>query len=270
MTLTSPRSTWDPGPERIALAGTDLNALLFRPPDAASSAPAILSHPGGGLRPEDYEWLHYPLAAAGFVVLALYQRGLGSGPDHVGPPPSSDYAGPIQQNDALSALEAMAALDGVDSNRLGMVGHSLGAFITLIVASKTTKLRAVSALSTIDDTAEHMNRVKAFLPDIYERWGRFIGGTPEENPEAHRVRSPLAHVRGITAAVQLVTGANDWALPSHESATLANALQAQGNQVDLVKLDGAGHFFDQVTFRTFRSYTPLVAAHVIRWFRRTV
>jgi dipeptidyl aminopeptidase/acylaminoacyl peptidase len=258
---------WNPVPERISLAGTDLNALLFRPPGQTRRSPAVLSVPGGGLSPEDYDWLHLPLSAAGFVVLAMYQRGFGSGAERdptTGP--RTDYAGPIQQRDALGALEVLAATPGVDPNRLGMVGHSLGAFVTLIVAGRTERLRAVSALSTVADMAVHVQRLELAYPDLYHRLTNLCGGPPDPAAEGYRIRSPIAYVAGVRAAVQLVTGANDAFLPSYALAEMVQAFARQGTQCEQIVVPNAAHFFEQPGFRTQTSHTAVVAAHVLRWF----
>jgi pimeloyl-ACP methyl ester carboxylesterase len=90
--------------------------------------------------------LHDALAAAGFVVLRVDDRGVGG--SSIGDDPTPGFLGLV--DDARRALAALAAQPMVDPNRILLIGHGEGALVASIVASEGVRAagrkRAIAGL----------------------------------------------------------------------------------------------------------------------------
>ncbi len=118
--------------DRLRLRGT-----LFRA--AQEPAPAVLLlHMLGG-RKEDWLPLVTPLQQAGYTVLAMDLRGHGV----TGGAPDWELA----REDAVDMLAALRAVEGVDPSRVGVVGASIGANLSLVGCAASPFCRTAILLS---------------------------------------------------------------------------------------------------------------------------
>ena len=83
------------------------------------------------------------LASHGYVVATVPQ--LGSSLEQAGLRFSADDL-EIQARDVEFAISALARTEGVDSRRIALTGHSAGAVVDLLVASRHTQVGAVASL----------------------------------------------------------------------------------------------------------------------------
>ena len=107
--------------------GKTLSALLYLPANATveNKAPAILAVHGYINSREAQSGFAIEFARRGYVVLALDQTGHG----YSDPPAFSDgFGGP-------DALQYLRALDRVDTNNIGLEGHSMGGWAVLAAAA---------------------------------------------------------------------------------------------------------------------------------------
>ncbi len=87
------------------------------------------------------------LSKEGFSILMFDLRGHGTSDD------GRVSGGYFEQNDLLGAFDFLVQR-GVDSNRIGVVGFSLGAAISLLTASKEPDIRAVVSDTTYADISD--------------------------------------------------------------------------------------------------------------------
>lgn len=107
--------------------GTMMSALLYVPPgvDATTKAPGILAIHGYINSRETQDGFAIELARRGFVVLALDQTGHG----YSDPPAfANGFGGP-------DGLHYLRSLDFVDTENIGLEGHSMGGWAVLIAAA---------------------------------------------------------------------------------------------------------------------------------------
>lgn len=151
-----------------------LHALLWRP-NGKGPFPAILLNHGSGRTPEElerlgpYERQAYILgptfARHGYVFLYLFRRGVGLSADQganavVLMNQESAVHGPEGRNalqmklledgdmtDALSGLVFLRALPEVDTRKIAAIGQSFGGSLTVLLAEREPKLRAVVIFS---------------------------------------------------------------------------------------------------------------------------
>lgn len=187
------------GPEAVVVHNGPiaLQALVFRP-QGPGPFPAVLLNHGSGRAAADLERLGPyegnagklgPLFARhGYVLLYLFRRGVG---------PSSDQGasavdlmnresaehGEAARNtlqlqllegremaDARAALAFLRALPGVNPARIGLIGHSFGGSLTVLMAEREADLRAVVLFSaagySFDRSPELRRRLLAAMSKV--------------------------------------------------------------------------------------------------------
>ena len=182
-------------PQRVVIPsdGANLTALVYRPA-GKGPFPAILLNHGGGRTPDELRRLGPyernaevvgPLFARhGYVLLYLFRRGVGpstdqgkSASDLLTAAPNADARNAIQMdllenremNDATAALRYLRTLPGVDRDRIGIVGHSFGGCLTLLMAAREPALRAVVVFSAAGYSFDRSAPLRASLMDAVGR-----------------------------------------------------------------------------------------------------
>ena len=142
----------NPGDEDVFVPalGFNLAATITKPAGAPAKAPAIVLVGGSGPTDRDetvsgvslFGQLAGELAKAGFLVLRYDKRGLGQSGGRPEAATLSDYA-----DDARAAVTYLSKRKDVDKDRIALVGHSEGAAMALITASREKKVKAVVLLN---------------------------------------------------------------------------------------------------------------------------
>jgi acetyl esterase/lipase len=171
---------------------------------------------------------------------------------------------PAQLDDVLCALghiRAHASEDGVDPERVALLGRSAGAHLALLAAYRTGRdplpdgcgrpatVRGVISLYGPTELAED-HRVPA-KPDLIGGSSAiedFLGGTPDSIPETYARATPQRWLDHPVPPTLLVHGGADQIVKPFNSRSLAAALSRSGNAVALVELPWAGHGFDAVSW----------------------
>jgi dipeptidyl aminopeptidase/acylaminoacyl peptidase len=153
-------------------------------------------------------------------------------------------------NDVLNAITYAGTLGYVDTNRVVMWGHSHGGCIALLAAARNSSLRALVTVGAPVELAEcyrHWLKTVDQRPFLRPLTGLRlqVGGTPDQAPEAWKMRSPLYVADKIECPVLMVQGAQDEAVPPEQAERMVNAIQAAGNPQARLLLDAeAGHVLD--------------------------
>lgn len=197
------------------------------------------------------------LHAAGFHVLVFDVRGHGANPPEKAPITAAEFG-----SDAAAAVRSLAARPEID--RVGVVGHSMGAVGALLAAAREPVVAAVVAVSTPADpyrlTRMTFRIADLPFPDPIAYPLAWLTARVYASPRGHRVEdtSATAAIRHITAPVLLVHGDADQLLPiEHLDRLVAAAPAATDSHV----VAGGGHswLYEDEGFR--RS----VAAFLARW-----
>lgn len=118
--------------------GLELRGTLYRP-DTVDSTPAVLLlHMLNG-RQDDWLPLVTPLQQAGYTVLALDMRGHGLTGG------TADWT--LAGQDVADVMAALRATPGVDAQRTGIIGASIGANLTIQQCAADDLCRGAVALS---------------------------------------------------------------------------------------------------------------------------
>lgn len=195
---------------------------------------------GRGLkREQDY------LAKQGFAVLHPDYRGHAFSDPSPLPDDNAIYdAGLEYSMDVVNGIRAIAASDlPIDTNRVAMLGHSMGGGVTMNIA--------VAYPDMID-------AVVLYAPVHADAWENFVRwrserregeltvntiGTRESDPEMWDNISSLAYLDNLKAPVLLFQGTSDSDVPAEWSDFLAERLQSDGHDITYVVYEGGQHEF---------------------------
>jgi dipeptidyl aminopeptidase/acylaminoacyl peptidase len=233
-TTTDPTSLNRPGRYEVLLpgAGLTLGGIVFRPgTKSESSLPGIIVLHGWaqkGVRGDSrVEEAARRLSEQGYVALALSLRGW---------PPSGgrDDCGLEQPDDVAQAADWLRSVPGVSSERVGIVGFSLGGQVALLTAARSSRIKAVAAYYPVTDiqrwreTTSHSPIRDYYIPQV-------CGRAPTQ--------SPVNAASKIMVPVLLIHGDRDTRVPTEQSMKMQEALLKAKRDVELVLVPGAAHGF---------------------------
>jgi dipeptidyl aminopeptidase/acylaminoacyl peptidase len=216
--------------------GLKIYALLTVPRGQApeSGWPVVIFN-HGYIPPEQYRtterYVAYVDAFArnGYVVFRSDYRGHGSSEGEA----RGSYSTPDYTVDVLNAVSAIKQYPGVDPERIGMWGHSMGGSITLraMVVSDDVKAGVIWAGVVAPYTAliERWRRLRGEqyvaqglpTPTPNPRWTRRrwredlveTYGSPEDNPAFWASISPSSYLADLSGPIQLHHGTADKSVP---------------------------------------------------------
>lgn len=235
------------------VVGGTLQLDRYVPPTPGTDRPAILVVHGGSWRGGDKgqsltsttEWSR-TLAASGFVVYDIQYR-LAPAVRH-----------PVPLQDVLCALAHVrehAADDGVDPERVVLIGRSAGAHLALLAAYRGSEapcgpaatVRGVVALyGPTELIAAYEDPGDPDLIDARSIFRDFLGGTPDEVRGRYLDAMPRSWLDGAVPTL-LVHGQADQIVSPRHSAELAARLRERGVPVSHVVLPWSGHAFDAIS-----------------------
>ncbi len=258
---------------------------LARPAaDAPEPAPCIVVIHGGAWRGGNKEQLHQLIqqfAARGYVAASLQYRLC---PMHTFPAQIEDV------KCAVRFLRAHADDYGIDPNRMGAVGFSAGGHLSMMLGVMDEK----DGYHGTGGWAEQSDKVQAVvsyfgptkldaddMPDISKPLVKdFIGGTPQEKPDAARAASPLTWVSSNDAPMLLFQGTKDPLVRHSQAWMMTESMEDQGvlGRVELLVGQGHGWGGEELTrtlnatyafFNEQLKHTPPPAAAVLHEGRPT-
>jgi dienelactone hydrolase len=202
-TISQSQLTFESGHKPIRL-----DAYL---PDSGGTHPAVLALYGSGGGISGMSEPASMLAAQGFAVFVLHYF------DRTGTTEASDKPTMVRNFpawgktvwDAISHIEQHPS---VDTNRIGLLGFSLGAYLALSVASVDPRVKAVV---------------------------EFFGGLPKEMKLFMRRLCP----------VLILHGEADSTVPVEEAYELQRLLEKKATPYEIKIYPGVGHGFDSETWR---------------------
>ena len=252
----SPGSNFDRFVASYLSEGNRIYALLTVPKGKMPPAgwPAIIFN-HGYIPPDVYRTTkHYvdyvdSLARNSFIVFKPDYRGHGESEGQ----PTGAYGSPGYTIDVLNGLAAVKNLPGLDPDRIGMMGHSMGGYITLraMVVSEEIKAGVI------------WGGVVASYEDLLNNWGQRAGqgptptpnptqtngrpnmidiyGPPEENPEFWAAISSNTYLTHLSGPIQLHHSSSDATVPVEFSQKLYNQILETGEAAELFLYKGDNH-----------------------------
>jgi dipeptidyl aminopeptidase/acylaminoacyl peptidase len=158
--------------------------------------------------------------------------------------------------DILNLIDAVKKFPQADPDKITIMGHSMGGEITQTVMVVNPDIRVAALFGTMspDTVDNYYARINWNGGRPNQKWNETYG-TPESNPAAYRLMSPLTYFKDVKVPVIIHIGSNDTTTPPAWSVKTRDALQAAGKKVEFYSYQGQGHSlngaaFDQAMQRT--------------------
>ena len=212
--------------EHEPYAELEIEALFY---DSGARPSPLIVNPHGGPRHRDtrrFDLYTQVLVSLGFSVLQVNYRGsTGRGREFV-EELYDDWGGAEQGDVAVAAEHIIETYDWIDTDRIVVFGGSYGGYSAYWQMVQYPDLYdagvAWIGLTDLEDMFE--NTMPHFRTELMQK----NLGTPEENPDLYRERSPVAHVENISAPIFVVHGVNDRRVPVSQARIFREALEDAG------------------------------------------
>jgi pimeloyl-ACP methyl ester carboxylesterase len=305
-----------PGDEDISVPATgfSLATTISKPAGAAAGArlPAVILVPGSGPTDRDETVAGIPilgqianaLADAGFIVARYDKRGVGQSGGRTETATLADYA-----EDVRAVLRELRRRKDVDRDRISLVGHSEGGWVSLIAASRESDdvdavvLAAAAATTGAELILEQQRHAleRLDVPDAERQQkvelqkkihaavasGEWEGIAPELRRQADSpwfqsllAFDPAAIMRRVRQPILIVQGSLDRQVPEHHARALADLARQRkkGGPVEVEIFPGINHLLVQATTGEVDEYASLkgksvdaaVVARVAEWLKSPV
>jgi acetyl esterase/lipase len=224
---------------------TPLHMDLARPENASGKLPCIVVIHGGGWRGGNFK---------GHVneIFANAKRGYVSATVQYRLVPTGRWPAQIEDvKCAVRYLRANADKYGIDKDRIGAIGYSAGAHLSMLLGTmdkqdglegtggnpdQSSKVQAVVSYFGPTDLAQN-----DFPANVNGMIYDFLGATPEENPANFKAASPVTYIDKGDAPILHFQGTKDVLVPYNQGYFLADVMTKTGLGGRVELLSGANH-----------------------------
>jgi len=147
--------------------------------------------------------------------------------------------GVVDNDDIITGARSLAEAGLVDGGRLAIRGGSAGGYAVLRALTTSDAFAAGTSYFGVAD-------LEALATDTHKFESRYLDQMVGPYPEAKETyvdRSPIHHLDSVHGAVLLLQGGIDEVVPPAQAETMAAAMRAAGQDVDLVLYPDEGHAF---------------------------
>lgn len=287
-----------PGDEALTIpaAGFNLAATIVRPANASGPLPALVLIGGSGPTDRDGFAFGIPvlgqvardLVNAGFFVVRYDKRGVGQSGGRTETATLADYA-----EDVRAILRWLDDRRDVDDDRIGLIGHSEGAMVAMLVASRDKRVAALALVAgpsatgadlILEQQRHALDRAKTPDAEAQEKIAlqkqihqAVITGQGWDSVPATLRRTadtpwfqslllfdPAAVMKDVRQPILIVQGALDTQVPPHHAEKLAELARARKRkaQVDLAIVPGINHLLVPATTGEVDEYASLTDKEV--------
>jgi dipeptidyl aminopeptidase/acylaminoacyl peptidase len=208
----------------VADDGVEVGSWLVVPTDADGPVPMVVMIHGGPLGSWNawhWRWNPFVLADRGLAVL-LPDPALSTGYGQAFIERGWGRWGAEPYTDLLAAVEAAAADEAIDADRVAAMGGSFGGYLANWVAGNTDRFRCII-------THASLWALEGFhgTTDVGLLWEREFGD-PYEDASRFAEHSPRQHVGDITTPMLVIHGEKDYRVPISEALILWTDLSRHG------------------------------------------
>jgi dipeptidyl aminopeptidase/acylaminoacyl peptidase len=204
----------------------EIGALLY---DSGQRPSPLLVNPHGGPRRMNRRAFHYRthmLVERGFSVLQVNYRGSAGRGRKFAEKLYGDWGG-AEQGDVATAVEhVLETRDWLDEDRVVVMGGSYGGYSAYwqLVQYPDLYDAGAAVVGMTDLEAMYENAMDHFRTGLLEKYL----GTPAENPDCYRERSPVEHAENLSAPLLMAHRVNDPRVPVLQTRRFRDALLDAG------------------------------------------
>lgn len=138
--------------------------------------------------------------------------------------------------DILAGVDTVQKAAPVDGERLGIVGHSYGGFMTMWTVTHSQRFKAAVAGAGI------ANWISYYGQNGIDQWMvPFFGATAYDDPAIYRAASPIESIKAARTPTLMYVGERDVETPAVQSQEFWHGLRAMNVPSALVIYEGEGH-----------------------------
>ena len=145
----------------------------------------------------------------------------------------------------MPAIDAVVRRGFIDTKRIGVSGHSWGAYQIAYILTRTHRFAAAEAGAAVADMPSAYGGirwgsglVRAFQ---YETGQSRIGATPWDRPDLYLENSALFHVRNVRTPYLTIANDNDDAVPWYQGIEFFTALRRLHREAYMFSFNGEFH-----------------------------
>ncbi|WP_165795025.1 S9 family peptidase [Solimicrobium silvestre] len=140
--------------------------------------------------------------------------------------------------DVMAGVDAAIAAAPIDPQRLGIMGHSYGGFMTMWAVTQTNRFKAAVAGAGISNWQSYYGE-----NGIDEWLIPYFGASVYDDPEVYAKSSPINFIRQVRTPTLSLVGAADLECPAPQTQEFGHALKALGIPSSTIIYPGEGHAF---------------------------
>lgn len=145
----------------------------------------------------------------------------------------------------LAAVKKVLAKEIIKPDKIGLMGHSFGAYETSFIITQTNLFAsAIASAGSTDLNSFYFTLAKNFsYPNMY----RFASGqwkisqSPFEDPETYRRNSPITYANKVNTPLLLWSGKEDYNVDPHQTMEFYFALRSLGKKCIMLLYPDEGH-----------------------------
>jgi hypothetical protein len=249
--------------------GQQLVGVLHRPDAVSTPRPAVVFFHGfTGTKVEPHRIFvkaARQLAAAGIFAFRFDFRGSG---DSEGDFSEMTISGEI--SDALKAIDVLTTTAGVDPNRIGALGLSMGGGVAACVCGRDPRIKSAVLWAPLSDdppdVLQMMLGANAARPnpgaDFVDFWGGNTVG-PAFFADIPRIK-PSQEIQRFSGPLLIVHGTADETVPATHGRRYYELMRNRNAPTEIEMIPDADH-----TFNT-KAWEDRVIARSVEWFRKTL
>ncbi len=247
--------------------GQYLNGVLHSPADSNALCPAVVFFHGfTGTKVEPHRIFvktARELTDLGFYALRFDFRGSG---DSEGDFSEMTIGGEI--SDAIKSIDVLTAMPGVDPERIGILGLSMGGCVAACVSGRDARVKSAVLWAPLsDDPPDRREEILARskhtpTPEEIAQSNANVVGKAfyEELPNI----SPSKTLQQFAGPLLVIHGSGDQAVPVSHGKRYYELMQGRDALTELEVIEGADHTFNTV------GWEQTVITKSVAWFQKTL
>jgi dipeptidyl aminopeptidase/acylaminoacyl peptidase len=228
----------------LSADGTPLKGGLLLPVgyESGKRYPMIVWIPGTGSMSDSFS--RFGFGGSGPFNMQLFAtRGyavfIPDAPQHLATP-MMDVAKAV-----LPGVNKVIELGIADPDRIGVMGHSRGAYNSLALIVQTTRFKAAIAVAGFADLVSAYGQMArdgaAFQTSVTEQGLGRMGGSPWQYRERYIENSPIFHLERIETPLLIIHGDDDHDVATFLGDELFVGMRRLGKAAEYAKYQGEGH-----------------------------
>lgn len=145
----------------------------------------------------------------------------------------------------MPAIDSVVRRGFIDPKRIGVSGHSWGAYQIAYIVTRTNKFAAVEAGAAVADMASAYGGIRwgsGLVREFqYEHGQSRIGATPWNRPDLYLENSALFHVQNVRTPYLTIANDNDDAVPWYQGIEFFTALRHLHREAYMFDFNGEYH-----------------------------